>query len=102
MGGLPFYADNIPSLFRLIKKGKYKKPGYVSRDAAELIAGMLEVDPTRRLSVAAVKNHRWLAGASQQVCQVPSAEKAKLPAPTQTRSINPTILTAKGKTMGKT
>jgi len=58
---LPFDEDSIPKLFRVIKKGHYKMPGYFSADAKDLLKGMLEVDRSKRLTIAQVRNHCWLA-----------------------------------------
>jgi 5'-AMP-activated protein kinase catalytic alpha subunit len=58
---LPFDAPNIPDLFRLIKKGSYTVPGYVSADAKDLISRMLTIDPKDRISVAEIKQHKWFS-----------------------------------------
>jgi 5'-AMP-activated protein kinase catalytic alpha subunit len=56
---LPFDADSVPELFRKIKAGRYKMPGFLSDDAKDLIAKILVVDPAQRLSLAGIRDHRW-------------------------------------------
>jgi len=60
---LPFDADNCPDLFKLIKKGEYSTPAYVSQEAKDLIEQMLQVDPSRRITLAEVKRHPWFVSA---------------------------------------
>jgi 5'-AMP-activated protein kinase catalytic alpha subunit len=56
---LPFDSDTIQELFRLIKRGQYSVPGFVSDDAKDLIRRMLTVDPTKRISIAEIRKHPW-------------------------------------------
>jgi serine/threonine protein kinase len=48
-------------LFKLIKRGRYHVPGYVSSEAKDLIAQMLNVDRTQRISIEGIKKHSWFA-----------------------------------------
>ncbi|CAE7544054.1 KIN10 [Symbiodinium pilosum] len=59
-GTLPFDADRIDALFKLIKSGTYRMPGYVSVEAKDLISKMLTIDRDARASVADVQRHCWL------------------------------------------
>lgn len=63
-GCLPFDADEIPDLFKLIRRGQYAIPGYFSREAADLVGRMLSVDPSQRISVAEIHQHPWLSHGS--------------------------------------
>ena len=60
-GHLPFYsrAGNKQELAHKILRGNFSCPGTLSADCADLLRGMLDVDPTRRLSCSQVRNHRW-------------------------------------------
>jgi 5'-AMP-activated protein kinase catalytic alpha subunit len=58
-GQLPFDEDNIEALVKKIRDGRYKVPGYVANDAKNLIAGMLTVEPLKRLSLFEVQSHSW-------------------------------------------
>jgi serine/threonine protein kinase len=56
---LPFDADNNMDLFSLIKRGQYSAPGFMSNEAKDLVAKMLNVDPRQRISIAGIKDHPW-------------------------------------------
>jgi serine/threonine protein kinase len=56
---LPFDAANMGDLFKLIKRGQYRVPGFVSSEAKDLMAKMLNVDRTQRISIDAIKDHPW-------------------------------------------
>jgi len=46
-------------LFTKIKKGVYLHPRNVSKEAADLIREMLNVDPTKRISAFNATQHPW-------------------------------------------
>lgn len=56
---LPFDADNLPELFKRIKQGSYRVPGYVSTAAKDLIDRMLTVDAAKRISMEQICQHPW-------------------------------------------
>ena len=60
----PFIEQNQRELFRKIRKGQYEFHeeywGSVSKDAKNLIAGLLTVDPAKRLSAKEALNHKWM------------------------------------------
>jgi serine/threonine protein kinase len=58
---LPFDAANMGDLFKLIKRGHYRVPGFVSSEAKDLLAKMLNVDRTQRITIDAIKEHPWFA-----------------------------------------
>ncbi|CAE6479160.1 unnamed protein product [Rhizoctonia solani] len=60
-GRLPFEDEHVPALFRKITEGIYHLPNYLSRDAQELIRGMLAVDPVKRLTVPEILTVPWVA-----------------------------------------
>jgi len=62
-GGMPFRAENVSKLKKCILEGTYVIPPYISEDAASLIRAILIEDPERRISIADMKTHPWLAGA---------------------------------------
>ncbi|CAD6338092.1 unnamed protein product [Miscanthus lutarioriparius] len=60
-GGLPFDGDDdISEVARNVRRGEYRVPSWVSDDARDLIAGMLIVRPSKRMTMAEVMAHRWL------------------------------------------
>jgi serine/threonine protein kinase len=58
-GYLPFDADSIPDLFRLIRRGHFVTPGHVSNEAKDLITQMLTVDQKQRISLSGIRKHPW-------------------------------------------
>jgi len=63
-GTLPFdpgndAGSNFSALFKLIKSGAYRVPGYVSAEARSMISGMLTVDREERISTAGIRQHAW-------------------------------------------
>jgi len=76
---LPFDKDGIPELFRLIKRGQYSVPGYITTDAADLIQRMLTVDQAKRITLPQIMEHPWLA----DTAPIRAAEVPKVEAPLQ-------------------
>lgn len=58
-GYLPFEDQNTAALYRKILAADYKPPHFISENARSLIAGLLTVDPNRRLTVVGVRQHNW-------------------------------------------
>ena len=60
----PFYDESEPRLFRKIRQGNpdMNDPVWeeVSQDAKDLIAKLLVVDPTKRLTIEQVLEHPWM------------------------------------------
>lgn len=59
-GTLPFEDDQLKGLYAKICAGHYTLPEYVHVGARDLIKGMLEVDPSRRMSITQVARHPWV------------------------------------------
>ena len=62
-GTVPFKANNMKDLHQQILKAKYNMKEEISEQAKDLIRGLLQIDPKKRLSVSQVLKHEWLAGA---------------------------------------
>jgi len=58
-GSVPFKADNIEDLHKVILKGKYIIPNYVSESCKDLIRKMLQLNPYNRISIEAIGSHSW-------------------------------------------
>jgi len=59
-GTLPFEDDQLKGLYAKICAGHYTLPEYVHVGARDLIRGMLEVDPSRRMPITQVARHPWV------------------------------------------
>ena len=51
-GALPFDDDNLRQLLEKVKKGIFHIPHFVPPDCQNLLRGMVEVDPEKRLTVS--------------------------------------------------
>jgi serine/threonine protein kinase len=58
-GYLPFDDDYVDYLFRKIEKGVFKFPNHFSSGAKDLIRRILQVKPSKRISISAIKKHPW-------------------------------------------
>lgn len=50
-GALPFDDDNLRNLLEKVKLGVFHMPHFIPPDCQNLLRGMIEVDPTKRLTV---------------------------------------------------
>ncbi|KRX01998.1 Protein kinase-like domain [Pseudocohnilembus persalinus] len=61
----PFHNENAEELFDIIKQGKYEFPSPawddISKEAKDLIKGLLNVDSHKRLTYEQIIKHPWLA-----------------------------------------
>lgn len=72
LGGYPpFIEQNQRELFKKIKRGQYEFHaeywGSISSDAKNLIAGMLTVDPEKRLDASQCLRAPWITGADDRL-----------------------------------
>lgn len=51
-GALPFDDDNLRVLLEKVKRGQFQVPPYVPTGAQELLRGMVEVNPSKRMTVS--------------------------------------------------
>ena len=59
-GYLPFEDNNTASLYRKILKGELVFPDFLSEQVKDLLKGILNVDPNRRLTIEGIRGHPWL------------------------------------------
>ncbi|KAF1382679.1 hypothetical protein PFLUV_G00146270 [Perca fluviatilis] len=59
-GSLPFDGSSLPTLRQRVTEGRFRIPFFMSQDCENLIRKMLVVDPARRISMAQIKQHRWM------------------------------------------
>ncbi len=60
-GTVPFKANNMEELHKLIVKGKYVLKDDISIEARNLLRGLLEVNPEKRLTIKQIYKHKWFA-----------------------------------------
>lgn len=58
VGALPFDDDNLRQLLEKVKRGVFHIPHFVPPDCQNLLRGMIEVNPDKRLSVSITFFHR--------------------------------------------
>lgn len=58
-GGLPFDDDDEEVMKQLIYKGEYEEPEWLSDEAKDLIRNLIQLDPTKRLSIRGILSHAW-------------------------------------------
>lgn len=59
-GMVPFKANNMVDLHKLILKGTYNPIKDLSEDASNLLKGLLELDPKKRFTAEQILSHPWL------------------------------------------
>jgi len=64
----PFYEEELPALFEQILKARYDFPSpwwdNISKDAKDLVQGLLTVDPKKRLTAKQVLDSKWVSGSA--------------------------------------
>ncbi|KAG7471363.1 hypothetical protein MATL_G00123730, partial [Megalops atlanticus] len=60
-GALPFDGPTLPVLRQRVLEGRFRIPYFMTEDCEHLIRRMLVLDPSKRLSLAQIKEHRWMA-----------------------------------------
>jgi serine/threonine protein kinase len=60
-GTVPFKANNIADLHKLILKGTFEFPvDSISEEAKDLLKKMLVLVPEKRISMPEILNHAWV------------------------------------------
>lgn len=59
-GFLPFDDDNTFKLYKLIQKGEYEVPDWLSPGSAKILSQLLQVNPKRRVTIKGLLNHEWM------------------------------------------
>ncbi|KAM7413328.1 hypothetical protein PAMA_020629 [Pampus argenteus] len=60
-GALPFDGPTLPVLRQRVLEGRFRIPYFMTEDCEHLIRRMLVLDPSKRLSVPQIKEHKWMA-----------------------------------------
>ncbi|KAL5225854.1 hypothetical protein ABZP36_012493 [Zizania latifolia] len=56
---LPFHDRNLIEMYRKIAKAEYRCPRYFSAELKELLYGILDPDPSTRMSISRIKRSTW-------------------------------------------
>lgn len=59
VGALPFDDDNLRQLLEKVKRGQFHIPHFVPPDCQNLLRGMIEINPEKRLTLKDVNRHPW-------------------------------------------
>ena len=60
-GHVPFEAMTLDELLMQIVRSDYSIPSKLTKEVRDLIKRMLESDPDKRISIAEILSHPWLA-----------------------------------------
>lgn len=66
-GTVPFKANNMQDLHKLIMKAKYTLKDDISEEARDLLKCLLERDPNKRFNVIDIMAHDWMQGIEEQM-----------------------------------
>ncbi|XP_040181655.1 serine/threonine-protein kinase BRSK2-like isoform X5 [Rana temporaria] len=77
VGALPFDDDNLRQLLEKVKRGVFHMPHFIPPDCQNLLRGMIEVEPEKRLSLDQIQKHSWyfIPGESQGSKNEPEPEQ---------------------------
>ncbi|XP_028931256.1 serine/threonine-protein kinase SIK2 [Ornithorhynchus anatinus] len=59
-GALPFDGPTLPILRQRVLEGRFRIPYFMSEECEHLIRRMLVLDPSRRLTIAQIRQHKWM------------------------------------------
>lgn len=59
-GFLPFDDENTFKLYKLIQKGEYEVPEWLSPGSARILSQLLQVNPKKRVTIKQLLNHEWM------------------------------------------
>jgi 5'-AMP-activated protein kinase catalytic alpha subunit len=58
-GFLPFDDDDTEKLYKKIIDGKFSVPDFVSTEARDLLNGIINKNPNKRMNLPQIKQHPW-------------------------------------------
>jgi len=61
VGYLPFEDSDTNKLYKKILSCEYLVPGYVDKQAKDIMKNIMQIDPKKRYKIADIKNHPWYA-----------------------------------------
>uniref|UniRef100_A0A8C6S4V9 BR serine/threonine kinase 2b n=1 Tax=Neogobius melanostomus TaxID=47308 RepID=A0A8C6S4V9_9GOBI len=93
VGALPFDDDNLRNLLEKVKLGVFHMPHFIPPDCQNLLRGMIQVDPTKRLTLEQIQKHTWyLAGKNEPEPEQPVPRKVSVKQLSAMEDIDPDVL----------
>ncbi|XP_055088085.1 serine/threonine-protein kinase BRSK2-like [Periophthalmus magnuspinnatus] len=93
VGALPFDDDNLRNLLEKVKLGVFHMPHFIPPDCQNLLRGMIQVDPTKRLTLEQIQKHTWyLAGKNEPEPEQPVPRKVSIKTLCAAEDIDPDVL----------
>ena len=77
-GSVPFKANNMEELHTMIMAGNYTLKEDISAEARDLLRGMLEKNPKKRLPVSKILKHEWFKDIDKTLSIFNEQEKAQI------------------------
>jgi serine/threonine protein kinase len=77
-GSVPFKANNMEELHTMIMAGNYTLKEDISVEARDLLKGMLEKNPKKRLPVSKILKHEWFKDLDKTLSIFNDQEKAQI------------------------
>ncbi|KAG1676686.1 Serine/threonine-protein kinase BRSK2 [Nymphon striatum] len=80
VGALPFDDDNLRQLLEKVKRGVFHIPHFVPPDCQNLLQGMIEVGPEKRLGLHEISRHSWVVagGKGEMEPELPMAQVVQI------------------------
>lgn len=60
-GYLPFEDPNTANLYKKILAGEFQLPKFLSPEAKDMLNGLLNTNPEKRLNIASIRSHPWFS-----------------------------------------
>ncbi|XP_045487351.1 serine/threonine-protein kinase BRSK2 [Pieris rapae] len=96
VGALPFDDDNLRQLLEKVKRGVFHVPHFVPPDCQQLLRGMIEVNPEKRMTLAEITRHPWVTagGRGELEQELPMMEVVQTRVLPSAEAIDPDVLQA--------
>ncbi|CAH0712929.1 unnamed protein product, partial [Brenthis ino] len=96
VGALPFDDDNLRQLLEKVKRGVFHVPHFVPPDCQQLLRGMIEVNPEKRMTLAEITRHPWVTagGRGELEQELPMMEVVQTRVLPSIEAIDPDVLQA--------
>jgi serine/threonine protein kinase len=66
-GTVPFKANNMKDLHKMIMKGRYVLKDGISNNAKTLLSALLEINPKKRITIPEIYKHDWMKDVNEKL-----------------------------------